>query len=173
MIPRLFALAIAAGSAAAAAASPHGRNLAYLSPSRRHPSLAVSVSHVVRRQEAQELYAASEVNFTHGVASGDPLADSVILWTRLAPTPNNTASDTVPEGVVPIYGHPEADEPTDRAACVEFTVASDKAMQNVVDRGSAYTSSDVDYTIKVSSSASVHASHSARSHSTRRITGTL
>ncbi|MDO6575476.1 PhoD-like phosphatase N-terminal domain-containing protein, partial [Staphylococcus pasteuri_A] len=25
------------------------------------------------------------VEFTHGVASGDPLADAVILWTRVTP----------------------------------------------------------------------------------------
>ena len=31
-----------------------------------------------------------QVNFEHGVASGDPLQDRVILWTRL--TPNDTSA---------------------------------------------------------------------------------
>ncbi len=29
--------------------------------------------------------AAASAHFTHGVASGDPLADRVILWTRVLP----------------------------------------------------------------------------------------
>jgi len=32
-----------------------------------------------------EAQAASPVYFTHGVASGDPLSDRVILWSRLIP----------------------------------------------------------------------------------------
>ena len=31
----------------------------------------------------------SDYPFTLGVASGDPLSDSVVLWTRLAPDPLN------------------------------------------------------------------------------------
>jgi alkaline phosphatase D len=69
----------------------------------------------------------------------------------LAPSSNNTASDTVPEGVVPIYDHPEADKPSDKAACVEFRIATDEKLTNVVDHGTAYTTSEVDYTIKVGS----------------------
>lgn len=141
-----FVVAFAHG----AIASLHEKNLAYLSPSRRHPSLAVPVSHVLKRQTGGT-FGPDEVNFTHGVASGDPLADSVIIWTRLAPSSNNTASDTVPEGVVPIYDHPEADRPSDKAACVEFRIATDEKLTNVVDRGTAYTTSEVDYTIKVGS----------------------
>ena len=144
-------LAAAVAKRAAAASSPHDNNLSYLSPSRRHPSLAVSPSHLAKRQTS-ELYRADEVEFTHGVASGDPLADSVILWTRLAPSSNNTASDTVPEGLVPIYDHPEADQPSDKAVCVEYRIASDEKLSDVVDQGTAHTSSDVDYTIKVSCS---------------------
>lgn len=148
MIANLFTVAVACASVAVAA-SLHDNNLAYLSPSRRHPSLAVPVASMMKRQESQPLYTAKDLNFTHGVASGDPLADSVIIWTRLSPTSHNMASDTMPEGVVPIYGHPEAEAPTDRIACVEFKIATDKEMQDVVDDGSAYTSSDVDYTVKV------------------------
>ena len=34
--------------------------------------------------QAQSPYA-GPVAFAHGVASGDPLADAVILWTRISP----------------------------------------------------------------------------------------
>ncbi len=125
------------------------KNLAYSSPSRRHPSLAVPLAHVSKRQTG-EIFTAAEVNFTHGVASGDPYADSVVLWTRLAPTTGSVASDLVPEGVVPIYGDLEGAQPSSKAACVEFKIATDLALANVVDRGQAYTTSDVDYTVKVS-----------------------
>ncbi len=125
------------------------KNLAYSSPSRRHPSLAVPLAHVSKRQTG-EIFTAAEVNFTHGVASGDPYANSVIIWTRLAPTADSVASDLVPEGVVPIYGDAEGAAPSSKAACVEFKIATDLPLTNVVDRGRAYTTSDVDYTVKVS-----------------------
>jgi len=35
---------------------------------------------------------AGEVSFDHGVASGDPLSDSVIVWSRVTPTDENTES---------------------------------------------------------------------------------
>ena len=60
--------------------------------------------------------------FSLGVASGDPLADSVILWTRLAPEP--LAADGM-------GGMPE--EPVD----VVWEVASDDAFAEVVARGVA------------------------------------
>jgi alkaline phosphatase D len=145
MLPRV---AIGLAAAYGAVASLHSNNLAYLSPSRRHPTLAVPASHLATRA-ADELYTPDELEFTHGVASGDPLADSVIIWTRLAPSSNNTASDTVPEGVVPVYDHPEADQPSEKSACVEFRIASDEKLTDIVDKGTAYTTSEVDYTIKV------------------------
>jgi alkaline phosphatase D len=142
-------LAVVAALIQGAIASSHANNLAYLSPSRRHPSLAVPESHLVRRQAEDAFYDAQDLEFTHGVASGDPLAESVIIWTRLAPSSNNTASDTVPEGVVPIFDHPEAEQPSDKSACVEYRVATDEQLNDVVDQGSAFTTSDVDYTVKV------------------------
>jgi alkaline phosphatase D len=33
---------------------------------------------------------AAEPVFAHGVASGDPLPDAVLLWTRVTPTPDAT-----------------------------------------------------------------------------------
>jgi alkaline phosphatase D len=62
--------------------------------------------------------------FVHGVASGDPLSDRVILWTRVSPS-------------------------TRGAVTVEYTVATDPAMTQVVQRGLAKTNPDRDYTVKV------------------------
>ncbi|KAK0741792.1 PhoD-like phosphatase-domain-containing protein [Apiosordaria backusii] len=136
----------AALSLAGVVSASFENNLAYLSPSRRHASLAVPISHVQKRQTGS-LYTAAEVNFTHGIASGDPYANSVILWTRLSPTTENVASDIVPEGVVPIYGD-EGAPPSSRAACVEYRIGTDEALTQVVDSGRAYTSSEVDWTVK-------------------------
>lgn len=67
---------------------------------------------------------ASEVGFLHGVASGDPLTDAVILWTRVTPaTP----------GVVE----------------VRWQVASDEAMTKIVLEGLVGASAHTDYTVKV------------------------
>lgn len=60
--------------------------------------------------------------FYHGVASGDPTQNSVILWTRL------TTDETDP--------------------VVEWKVATDTFMRNVIQSGTATTSADKDYTIK-------------------------
>ncbi|KAL2132391.1 hypothetical protein VTI74DRAFT_3868 [Chaetomium olivicolor] len=143
----LYRLSLGALIAASLVEASLERNLAYRSPSRRHPSLAVPLALVSKRQNGA-LFAPAEVNFTHGVASGDPYANSVILWTRLAPTAESVASDLVPDGVVPIYGDSEGAQPSSKAACVEFKIATDLPLKNVVDQGRAYTTSDVDYTVK-------------------------
>ena len=64
-------------------------------------------------------------DFNHGVASGDPLTDRVILWTRVTPT--------AAEGPVQ----------------VAWQLASDADFANIVAEGSGATSADVDYTVKV------------------------
>ncbi len=63
--------------------------------------------------------------FQHGVASGDPLADRVILWTRVSPA---GASKTLR---------------------VEYLVATDPALVNVVASGSTTTNAARDFTVKV------------------------
>ena len=50
---------------------------------------------------------------------------------------------------VPIYKESEASPPSTAPVCVSYKVASDDAFAKVVDSGLAYTSSDVDYTLKV------------------------
>jgi alkaline phosphatase D len=61
--------------------------------------------------------------FAHGVASGDPLADRVILWTRVT---SNAAS-----------------------VKVQWVIAKDPALREVVARGEAFAESAADYTVKV------------------------
>lgn len=64
--------------------------------------------------------------FYHGVASGDPLTDRVIIWTRLTP-------DTGFVG----------------PAAVDWRVALDTGMTQVVQAGSFTTDQNLDYTVKV------------------------
>ena len=69
--------------------------------------------------------AAAPVRFDHGVASGDPLADRVILWTR----------------VTPANARP--------AVVVQYLVATDPALTQIVLRGTTKTHPGRDYTVKV------------------------
>ncbi|ARZ70579.1 alkaline phosphatase D family protein [Streptomyces sp. HU2014] len=69
--------------------------------------------------------------FLHGVASGDPLPDGVLLWTRVTPTP-----DAVPgSGLGP-------------ATEVTWEVAEDEAFGKVVARGTATATAAADHTVK-------------------------
>src|SRR5688572_1585503 len=65
--------------------------------------------------------------FRHGVASGDPLDDRVILWTRVTPP----------------------DEAAAAAIDVRWRVATDEGISQVVAEGTARTSRDRDFTVKV------------------------
>ena len=67
--------------------------------------------------------------FLHGVASGDPYADSVILWTRI--TPENTAS--------------KAQVSVDW----EISTSTDFQVETILDQGSFVTDADRDWTVKV------------------------
>ncbi len=66
--------------------------------------------------------------FEHGVASGDPLSDSVIIWTRVTPL---------------------KPEHTNSAVTVFWQVATDPEFNQVVVSGSAKTTAERDYTLKV------------------------
>ncbi len=63
--------------------------------------------------------------FQHGVASGDPLSDRVILWTRVTPASAKPA------------------------VSVGFVVATNPALTQVVLAGSSKTNPDRDYTVKL------------------------
>ncbi|KAI7318193.1 hypothetical protein KC315_g10167 [Hortaea werneckii] len=124
------------------------RNLNYRSPSEFHPSLGISLHKVNKRNTPEKQFEPSQLNFTHGVASGDPYADSVILWTRASPIQGNVASNASVEGYVPLYNHGGVDVST-APVCVEFKVARTADFSEVESSGTAYTSSDIDYTVKV------------------------
>jgi alkaline phosphatase D len=70
--------------------------------------------------------------FQYGVASGDPLPDGVILWTRVTPEPDATPGSG--------KGAP---------ATVRWVVAADPELRRVVRRGVARTSAASDHTVKV------------------------
>ncbi len=63
--------------------------------------------------------------FYHGVASGDPLADRVMLWSRI----------TLDPPVSPVS--------------VNWEIATDTGFTNVVNNGTIYSDSSKDYTIKI------------------------
>jgi alkaline phosphatase D len=69
--------------------------------------------------------------FSLGVASGDPLPDGVVLWTRLAPDPING-------GGMPRH-----------AVTVKWEVAADEQMKDIVQRGSALASPAFGHSVHV------------------------
>lgn len=73
-------------------------------------------------------YAAHHIPFQHGVASGDPQTDRVILWTRITPDPNPNVTAAIP---------------------YTYEVALDPGMARVVASGSGLTGPAVDYTVKI------------------------
>lgn len=64
--------------------------------------------------------------FLHGVASGDPLADRVVIWTRVDPGPDRS-----------------------RTIRVSWVVARDPALRNVVARGTTAAVAERDWCVKV------------------------
>ena len=71
-------------------------------------------------------------HFTLGVASGDPGAHSVVIWTRLAPAP------LTPDGGMPAHPVP-----------VQWEVARDPRMRDVVRRGTALALPNAAHTVHV------------------------
>jgi len=65
----------------------------------------------------------TKVAFLHGVASGDPLADKVIIWTRA--TTDAPSVDVV------------------------YEVSSDSAFKNILHNGSVKTDATTDFTLKI------------------------
>ncbi|HXG89567.1 MAG TPA: PhoD-like phosphatase N-terminal domain-containing protein [Vicinamibacterales bacterium] len=63
--------------------------------------------------------------FRHGVASGDPLRDRVVLWTRVTPAGHEATID------------------------VQWMIARDARMSRMVARGSARASAERDFTVKI------------------------
>ncbi|WP_245238630.1 alkaline phosphatase D family protein [Streptomyces sp. MZ04] len=76
-------------------------------------------------------HAASGPAFHHGVASGDPLPDGVLLWTRVTP---------VPEAVPGSGKGPDTE--------VSWEIAEDKGFDRTVGRGSTTARAASDHTVK-------------------------
>lgn len=73
----------------------------------------------------------SDYPFSLGVASGEPLPDSVVLWTRLAPNPLKGG------------GMPQQN------VSVQWQVAADEKMRQVVRRGSAIATPELAHSVHV------------------------
>ncbi|MBB0246098.1 alkaline phosphatase [Streptomyces alkaliphilus] len=74
----------------------------------------------------------ADAPFAHGVASGDPLPDGVLLWTRVTPVP-----EAVPgSGLGP-------------AVSVRWEVAEDADFRSVVAEGAVTATAATDHTVKV------------------------
>ncbi|MEU8467544.1 alkaline phosphatase D family protein [Streptomyces sp. NPDC029006] len=69
--------------------------------------------------------------FLHGVASGDPLPDGVLLWTRITP---------VPEAIPGSGAGPDTE--------VSWVVARDRALTDIVAKGSVTATASSDHTVK-------------------------
>ena len=86
--------------------------------------LSLSLLLLAGRLPAQTGYDPTLKPFYHGVASGDPMEDRVIIWTRVTP-----------EGAGPVT--------------VAWTVATDPALTRVVQSGRLTTDAGRDYTVKL------------------------
>ena len=75
--------------------------------------------------------AASLAPFRHGVASGDPLPDGILLWTRITPTP---------EALPGSGAGPEVR--------VRWEVATDPGFTRIAARGAVATGPGRDHTVK-------------------------
>ncbi|KAF7525336.1 hypothetical protein G7054_g11123 [Neopestalotiopsis clavispora] len=130
-------------------------NLNYASPSRQHRELGVNITYVSSRslKRSNTPYQPEQLNFTHGVASGDPWPQSVILWTRVAPSLASDKSNVTVVGAVPLYSHDtETYIKLDRnPICVEWSIfpPGKHAPSEQVAGGKAYTTSDIDFTLKI------------------------
>ena len=83
----------------------------------------MSLPLVVRAQNGGEIRL-----FRHGVASGDPLPDRVILWTRVTPPPTRSATGPIQ---------------------VRWQLADDERLASVVASGTTEASAARDFTVKV------------------------
>jgi alkaline phosphatase D len=117
------------------------KNLNYRSPSEHHPALGISIHKVVKRNDPQSICDPATLNFTHGVASGDPYPNSVILWSRVAPQSDNSQSNVTVTGYAPLYDHDNEKyvQISKSPVCVEYKVAADEALTSTVDSGKVFT----------------------------------
>ena len=89
-----------------------------------HAALSLGTVPLLGRVLAARQAAEASSVFRHGVASGDPLADRVMLWTRVT-SAQRDATD------------------------VSWSVATDPGMSRIVARGQGRTGAERDFTVKV------------------------
>ncbi|MFC3576337.1 alkaline phosphatase D family protein [Streptomyces yaanensis] len=105
-----------------------------LSPRRRTVVKAAAATVVLGAPLAAALPARAADDapaFLHGVASGDPLPDGILLWTRVTPTAEATPGSGL---------GPDTE--------VSWIVARDKAFTNIVAKGSLTATAASDHTVK-------------------------
>lgn len=110
-------------------------NLNFRSPSTNHPTLEIPrpAAHLTKRSTPT----ITPLQFTHGVASGDPYDTSVILWTRAVPVGVDSTKH--------LYRGASASA----RVCVAWEISATEDFMSVVDGGETETSGEVDYTVKV------------------------
>jgi alkaline phosphatase D len=111
-----------------------GENVAYRSP------MPVSRPWMARPREHFRLLQeeTTDCEFLHGVASGDPTIDGVLLWTRV------TLGGTEFPEVAPL-----ADDPANRLVSVTWDLWLDEEGTNPVKSGTTATDGSVDFIVKV------------------------
>ncbi|KAL6154328.1 hypothetical protein ACJQWK_01973 [Exserohilum turcicum] len=149
----MLSLLLTAAPLASLVSASFDTNLNYHSPSRRHESLGIDIPKVTKRTLSKRSapWDPAQLKFTHGVASGDPYPDSVILWTRIAPSLEHDRSNVTVSGTAAFYNH-ETEKyiaASPNPICVDYRVGTDGNFSVVVDEGKAYTTSDIDYTVKI------------------------
>jgi alkaline phosphatase D len=105
-----------------------------LSPRRRTVVKAAAAGAVLAGPLAAALparAAAETPAFLHGLASGDPLPDGILLWTRVTPTAEAPPGSGL---------GPDTE--------VSWTVATDRALTNIVAKGSLTATAASDHTVK-------------------------
>ncbi|POX50347.1 alkaline phosphatase [Streptomyces sp. Ru72] len=106
----------------------------FLSPRRRTVVKAAAATAVLGAPLAAALPARAAADtpaFLHGVASGDPLPDGVLLWTRVTPTAEATPGSGL---------GPDTE--------VTWVLARDKAFTAIVAKGSVTATAASDHTVK-------------------------
>jgi len=86
--------------------------------------LASGILFVALGRHSRRAQAASPYKFNHGVASGDPLADRVILWTRVSGASGESVT-------------------------VNWQIGTDPSLESVLRQGRVVTNAKQDYTVKV------------------------
>lgn len=90
---------------------------------------------------------ADDRGFLHGVKSGDPLRDKLIIWTRITPLDKNGKEIEFYKDDKP-HSDPDPSK-FPKPLSVIYEVATDPKFKNMVNRGETLAKAESDFTIKV------------------------